>query len=275
MINSIANDIVVDMWSIGCIFAEILGRKVIFQGRDHVDQLFKILGILGLPKDISFWEPSENILHHLQSICTVDGSPPPSEPVDFKLLFPDANDDAINLLTQLLNLNPYNRITVEEAIQHRYLQAFADPAEESLVPPLSLPHLYDFEQTNNDQDLKDMIIEEIHAFNICQEPRDDSTRKRYYTMAITEDATTHKLNYLPSATMSIIEPSASPHEDENVIYGDNQLVGEPEELDEDDNYDYLCGLVKTTPGVSTIPGRELKEPEQTRDHLEKVLSGTF
>lgn len=266
------------MWSVGCIFAEILGRRVLFQGRDHVDQLFKILAILGLPKDVSFWEPSESILYHLQSICTVDGSPPPSEPVDFNLLFPDAGDDAVHLLTGLLNLNPYNRMTVEEAIQHPFVQAFSDPSEESLMPSPPPPMYYDFEQSNNEDDLKDMVIDEIHSFNAMtrhEGQSNDASRKRYHTMAIAEDATSHKLNYLPSATMSIIEPSTATKQ-EGMIYADRQLVGEPEELDQDDNYDYLCGLVKHAPeGTSTIPGRELLEPQKTRDHLEKALSGTF
>ena len=39
------------MWSIGCIMAELLGGKPLFKGRDYVDQLNKILGVLGTPDD--------------------------------------------------------------------------------------------------------------------------------------------------------------------------------------------------------------------------------
>jgi serine/threonine protein kinase len=41
----------VDMWSIGCIFAELLGGRPLFKGRDYVDQLNQILHILGTPDD--------------------------------------------------------------------------------------------------------------------------------------------------------------------------------------------------------------------------------
>jgi mitogen-activated protein kinase 7 len=41
----------VDMWSIGCIFAELLGSKPLFKGRDYVDQLNQILSVLGTPDD--------------------------------------------------------------------------------------------------------------------------------------------------------------------------------------------------------------------------------
>jgi serine/threonine protein kinase len=42
---------IVDMWSVGCIFAELLGGKPLFKGRDYVDQLNQILYILGTPDD--------------------------------------------------------------------------------------------------------------------------------------------------------------------------------------------------------------------------------
>ena len=41
----------VDMWSVGCIFAEMLGGKPLFKGRDYVDQLNQILQILGTPDE--------------------------------------------------------------------------------------------------------------------------------------------------------------------------------------------------------------------------------
>jgi len=43
--------LLVDMWSVGCIFAEMLGGKPLFRGRDYVDQLNKILNILGTPDE--------------------------------------------------------------------------------------------------------------------------------------------------------------------------------------------------------------------------------
>lgn len=44
-------DSIVDMWSVGCIFAEMLGGKPLFKGRDYVDQLNQILQILGTPDE--------------------------------------------------------------------------------------------------------------------------------------------------------------------------------------------------------------------------------
>ena len=40
----------IDVWSIGCILAEMLGKTVIFLGKDFVDQLRRFVAILGKPK---------------------------------------------------------------------------------------------------------------------------------------------------------------------------------------------------------------------------------
>ena len=40
-----------DVWSVGCIFAELLNRKALFQGRDHTHQMDLILDLLGTPSD--------------------------------------------------------------------------------------------------------------------------------------------------------------------------------------------------------------------------------
>lgn len=39
----------VDMWSVGCIMAELLTGQVLFPGSDHIDQLTRILQIVGTP----------------------------------------------------------------------------------------------------------------------------------------------------------------------------------------------------------------------------------
>ena len=51
LLNSESYTPAIDMWSVGCIIAEMLGRKPIFPGRDYVDQLRLIVQILGVPSD--------------------------------------------------------------------------------------------------------------------------------------------------------------------------------------------------------------------------------
>jgi mitogen-activated protein kinase 7 len=49
-INPNAYTKAIDIWSVGCIFAELLGKTVIFGGTDFVDQLRRFVAILGKPK---------------------------------------------------------------------------------------------------------------------------------------------------------------------------------------------------------------------------------
>jgi serine/threonine protein kinase len=256
------------------------------------------LGILGLPRDITFWDPSESVLAHIQSICTTDGLPPPTEPIDFQALFPYCPSDGIDVLKDLLQLNPENRITVEQALNCSFVQPFKDPIEESLVAPICLPHQYDFEYVNDDATLKEMVIHEIESFKRQQEVMEKRHEKispesapagaprRYHTLAADTESfctpPTQTLDHLPSATMSLLE-HRTPIADtaastmDGVVYSQDALVREPEELGEDDNYSYLFELIKPTPGVSmTDPNRKFREPATgvARDKLERALTGT-
>ena len=118
----------VDVWSVGCILAELLGSKPFFKGRDYVDQLNQILHYLGTP--------SESTLSRI-------GSPraqeyvrglPPMRKVQFHETFHDANPDALDLLNKMLAFDPTSRISVEEALEHRYLQIWHDASDEPVCP---------------------------------------------------------------------------------------------------------------------------------------------
>ncbi|KAJ3222831.1 MAPK protein hog1 [Clydaea vesicula] len=79
----------VDMWSVGCIFAEMLEGKVLFPGTDHVNQFSIITELLGTPSDEVIKSIcSENTSRFVQSL-------PKREKVSFKERFP--NSDALGI----------------------------------------------------------------------------------------------------------------------------------------------------------------------------------
>ena len=58
-------------------------------------------------------------------------------PRDFEQFFQGANPLAIDLLRKLLNIDPDQRITAEQALQHPYLENFADPEDEVVINQLT------------------------------------------------------------------------------------------------------------------------------------------
>lgn len=107
----------VDMWSVGCVMAEMFLRVPLFAGESDIQQLDLIFKALGTP-DISYFEEiSKNIPIRFKTY-------PKS---DFKTLFSAAGNDALDLLTQLLDLNPKNRPTAPKSIGHRYFHTHPHP----------------------------------------------------------------------------------------------------------------------------------------------------
>ncbi|KNC53240.1 CMGC/MAPK protein kinase [Thecamonas trahens ATCC 50062] len=145
----------VDLWSVGCIFAELLQRRPLLPGRDYIDQITKIIDLLGTPSedDIAAIQ-SDKARRYVKSL-------PHRELIPFAQQFPDASPEALDLLQGLLTFNPAKRLTVEEALAHPYLAALHDPDDEP-----SAEAIFDFaferEQLNKER-LRDLLFEEICA----------------------------------------------------------------------------------------------------------------
>ena len=65
--------------------------------------------------------------------------------VAFRTMFPNANPLALDLLDKLLTFNPMKRITVEEALQHKYLEPYHDPEDEPDASPIP-DSFFDFDK---------------------------------------------------------------------------------------------------------------------------------
>ena len=115
----------VDMWSVGCIFAEMMGRKQIFPGKNPMHQLTLIVEALGMPPDKMLKSTNSDQIYNFFHKNFSN-----HKPVDFHAKYPGANKKAINLLSKMLVFNPAERISVKDALKHPFLSKYHDPDDE-------------------------------------------------------------------------------------------------------------------------------------------------
>jgi serine/threonine protein kinase len=107
-----------DMWAMGCIFAELVTGDALFPGKSELDQMLSIFRLLGTPTDKTWpgWS----------SLPAVKNMPPPQ--FDVKIdglvaqLSPHIGDAGLDLLFRMLRYDPSKRITAAQALQHAYFE---------------------------------------------------------------------------------------------------------------------------------------------------------
>ena len=183
----------IDMWSVGCIFAELLGmmkesaptyldRKPLFPGKScfplspdkHVkeerkgfpfsknDQLAVIFEVIGTPEeDDKSFVTDQKASEYLEAF-------PKRPKTDLNKLYPGAGEEALDLLSKILVFNPYFRISVEEALAHPFFKK-CRKAEKEINADKEIE--IEFEKEHLDKKkLRQLFIFEITQFKARKTP---------------------------------------------------------------------------------------------------------
>ncbi|XP_063931842.1 cyclin-dependent kinase 11B-like isoform X2 [Zophobas morio] len=117
----------IDMWSVGCIFAEFLLMNPLFPGKSEVEQLNRMFKCLGSPTE-KIW-PGFNKLPVVQKTKFIH-----HQPSNLRKKFQMLNDLGLNFLLNFLSYDPHQRVTAEEALKHPFFNEFPPPIDPSQFP---------------------------------------------------------------------------------------------------------------------------------------------
>ncbi|ETO07515.1 mitogen-activated protein kinase 6 [Reticulomyxa filosa] len=147
----------VDLWSAGCIMAELYYRKPLFRGTNHIDQINLIFSYRGVPDDIEWIKTSDA----KKWVGRMQRKPKQ----DLSKLLPDICPEAAELLDQLLELDPTKRPSAAGAMRHAWLKPmYREKDEHRPVEVFDLS--FEFErQINTLFGVRHMMYEELITFS--------------------------------------------------------------------------------------------------------------
>uniref|UniRef100_A0A3Q4ATU3 mitogen-activated protein kinase n=1 Tax=Mola mola TaxID=94237 RepID=A0A3Q4ATU3_MOLML len=129
----------VDIWSAGCIMAEMLLGKPLFKGKDHLDQLREIMKITGTPTaDFVVKLQSQDAKNYIRSLPKVPKK-------DLHSIFSKASSNAVFVLEKMLLLDPEQRVSASEALDLPFFSEYRDNEEDTVALP--------YDQTVDNTDL--------------------------------------------------------------------------------------------------------------------------
>ena len=125
-----------DLWSIGCIFGELLGGKPMFPGTSTLSQITKVLEVTGKPSPEDIASIQSDLAQQMIETISIP------KKKSLKSIYPKATPVELDLLSKLLQFNPNKRINVKQALEHPYVSDFHEQYSETEIErdkPVHIP----------------------------------------------------------------------------------------------------------------------------------------
>lgn len=208
----------IDLWSVGCITAELVGRQPLFPGDSHVDMLRRIANVLGfsIERDLS-WLPPEGKLHDgvLRFMRALNLPERPEEPLERVL--PLASETCLCFVQNLLARDPGSRPSADAALRDPYLAHLAAQPD-GTTPPRQFSWEFDrYDPTS--ENVKDRVYAEcvrMHpeiaardAGHVSELPKASSSTDAVAT-AVAEAAAAGAVAAAPVAAAPAATPAPAP-----------------------------------------------------------------
>lgn len=115
----------IDIWAVGCILCEMIGRKPVFPGSHYLEQIKTITKIIGTPSETDLdWLPENSpAFKFLAKLPTFSKRP-------WHTIYPEATADGIEAIERMITFHPVRRATVQEAIDLPYYHDIHMPDDE-------------------------------------------------------------------------------------------------------------------------------------------------
>jgi len=171
MVSARMYDEKVDIWSVGCILAELILRKPIFPGGNHIEQLKIIFKIIGTPEsDDLDWIKTPEAKKWVGSMKKTPGR-------NFDELFKSASDDIRSILRNMLLLDPQKRQSVEALLEHASVKELHNLKRETTCEKFNIN--FEFEAAiNTIFGVRHMMFEEFTKFNKLQSEKKKQKKQR-------------------------------------------------------------------------------------------------